>query len=90
MSNEPNKSEILEALNVFSTHIDHRFDRLEADVSTLKSDVSSLKTDVSALKTDVSLLKSDMRLVKTTMVTKNDLGNFVTREYLEGRLAHIH
>ena len=103
MSNEPNRSEILEALNAFSTHMDDRFDRLEADVSGLKKDVSVLKTDVSVLKSDVSVLKkdvsvlkadvsvlkSDMRLVKATMVTKNDLGNLVTREYLEGRLAHI-
>jgi outer membrane murein-binding lipoprotein Lpp len=43
---------------------DGRFDRLEADVSTLKSDVSTLKSDVSTLKSDVSTLKVDVKSLK--------------------------
>lgn len=52
--------EILEVVNDFSTKMDKRFDKVEADVGTLKSDVGTLKSDVSTLKSNVGYLKSNM------------------------------
>src|SRR3989338_6287083 len=45
--------EILEVVNDFSTKMDKRFDKVEADVGTPKSDVSTLKSNVGYLKSNM-------------------------------------
>lgn len=49
MAEETTNTEILEAINAFSTKMDGRFDNLEEDVGILKIDVSDLKRDVSTI-----------------------------------------
>src|SRR3989338_6689246 len=45
--------EILEVVNDFSTKMDKRFDKVEADVGTLKSDIGTLKSNVGYLKSNM-------------------------------------
>lgn len=40
---DTSKQEILEAINTFATHVEERFDFLEADVTGLKADVAQIK-----------------------------------------------
>ncbi|OGL88339.1 hypothetical protein A3I42_01395 [Candidatus Uhrbacteria bacterium RIFCSPLOWO2_02_FULL_49_11] len=78
--NEPANQEILDAINVFSSRTDERFERIESDMGSLKSDVGTLKSDVGTLKSDVGTLKSDVGSIKATMVTK---------EYLDDKLTNL-
>ena len=48
--NEPANQEILDAINVFSSRTDERFERIESDMGSLKSDVGTLKSDVGSIK----------------------------------------
>lgn len=47
--------------------VNHRFDKVDNEISDLKGDVSGLKTDVLILKSDVRELKMDVRVIKTEM-----------------------
>ncbi len=78
MTKEPTIQDVLDAMHVFSTHVDVQLAELKQDVSGLKQDVSVLKQDVLVLKHDMSAMKTDLRDVRATMVTK---------DYMEGRLA---
>ena len=62
--NEPANQEILDAINVFSSRTDERFERIESDMGSLKSDVGTLKSDVGS--------------IKATMVTKEYLDDKLT------------
>ena len=71
--NEPANQEILDAINVFSSRTDERFERIESDMGSLKSDVGTLKSDVGTLKSDVGSIKATM----------------VTKEYLDDKLTNL-
>ncbi len=87
MTKEPTIQDVLDAMHVFSTHVDVQLAELKQDVSVLKQDVSVLKQDVSGLKEDslslrqlIAKLTSRVDLIQATMVTK---------DYMEGRLAAL-
>ncbi len=78
------QQEVLEAIHALASHMDVRFEALEAEmkseIGTLKSDVGSLKSDVGTLKSDVGSLKKDVASMKALMVTK---------DYLDDKLGDL-
>lgn len=46
MNNEPKISEVLEAVNALSTHIDEQIKELKDDITELKSDMVLVKTSM--------------------------------------------
>lgn len=72
MTKEPTIQDVLDAMHVFSTHVDVQLADLKQDVSGLKEDVSGLKQDVSVLKQDVSVLKQDVFVLKQNVTGLKD------------------
>lgn len=78
MTKEPTIRDVLDAMHVFSTHMDKQFHELRQEFNGMKQDVSVLKQDVSVLKQQMVKLTSRVDLIQETMVTK---------DYMEGRLV---
>lgn len=51
MDTEPTNTEILSAINSFSTKVDARFDDIEKVIGTLKSDVGTIKATLTTMPT---------------------------------------
>jgi septal ring factor EnvC (AmiA/AmiB activator) len=64
--------QICEIISDFSSRVDERFNKVEADIADLKNDVAILKKDVSLLKDDVAILKKDVSSLKKTTTNIDD------------------
>ena len=62
MDKEPTITDVLGAINTFSTNVDKRFDKIEGRLDTIEKDVGTLKSDVSSIKATL-----------TTMPTRDDM-----------------
>ncbi|MBP6944675.1 hypothetical protein KBD61_02660 [Patescibacteria group bacterium] len=58
------QTEILEAIQVFSTDVDERFDTLETRVGGIESNVSAIKTEITGVKGEITGLKDQMSGMK--------------------------
>ena len=73
MTNEPTIQDVLDALSLFSTHVDQELGSLKTDIGSLKTELGSIKTEMGSLKTDLGSLKSIV----------------VTKDYLDDKLADL-
>ena len=69
--------EILEAIHLFSKSVDKQFESIDKRFDNVNNRFEHLEIDTQELKTNVNQLKIDIKDIKN---------NFVTKEYLEGRL----
>lgn len=87
--NEPTIRDVLEAIQVFSTHVDQQFDIVDKRFSAIDGQFLSIDQRFDVVDGRLNRLEQQYRDLVSVVATKQDLKELVTKEYLEGRLAHI-
>jgi len=80
MNNEPTISDVLEAVNNFSTRVDERFDRIEGRLDGVEGRLDRVDGRFDKVDERFGSLESDVAHIKNVMVTK---------EYLDDKLADL-
>ena len=73
MNNEPTISDVLEAVNNFSTRVDERFDRIEGRLDGVEGRLDRVDGRFDKVDERFGSLESDVAHIKNVMVTKEDL-----------------
>lgn len=82
MMTEPTIRDVLDAMQLFATSVDKRFDLVDQKFERVDERLDALEQEMRAV-------KREQREMRAEMATKSDIAQLVTKEYLEGRLAHI-
>lgn len=61
---------ILEAINVFSSHVDSEFNTVRSEINSTKSEAGSMKSEIKSINTRLTRVESEM----------------VTKDYLDRKL----
>jgi archaellum component FlaC len=60
MDHEPTISDVLDAVNTLSTHVDLQFDDVRTEISGLGAEIADVRSDVKGVKREMRQMKSDI------------------------------
>ncbi|MEN9558192.1 MAG: hypothetical protein RL141_561 [Candidatus Parcubacteria bacterium] len=87
MKQEPTTQDILDALQVFSSHVDEQFGKVNEEIASIKGDITGIKGEMTGMKGEASSMKGEMAGIKQELVAMRSV--MVTKDYLDDKMADL-